>query len=351
MAETDKSRFTQVMVVMVVFVLLAILVVLVFPRHSTSDGGAASEMTQAPSTADNITVVHLTQSNRARATNNWVVAILDPAPPLETQSPETATNLQVHVKTPAGEHLAIYASSPELSPAAETVLVGTVRSSSTNLKGTHGRVTLRGTAPTPATITDVVCGPADKRTIASRQYRVGPHGGLADVLVYIKSGSGVNGKTFEPPANSPVLDQVNCEYEPFFMGVMAGQRFQVKKSDPVLHNVNFSRASNNKGKNFAQAHQGMISEIVFDKSEVPILFKCDVHPWMTAYVAVLDNPYFAVTTDEGRFHIPDVPPGTYQLLVYHRKIHGNSSEGESHDVVVMDGKPLELAFALEVRPQ
>jgi hypothetical protein len=348
MAKADKSRFTQVMIVMIALVLLAILAVQVFPRRSSSgDDPAPSAGAQATSAADTLTVVHLPQTNPARATNNWVVAIFDSNPPAQTASPSATTNLQTHVQTRAGEHLAVYASTPELPTEAENVLLGTVRESSTG-SGIRGRIVLRGTPPPPAQMSDVVCGgPDNKRTITSRQYRVGPEGGLADVLVYIKSGTGVDGKTFDPPEDVPVLDQVSCEYEPFVLGVMVGQRMLVRNGDPLLHNINFSRAKNNKGRNLVQAVQGMTSELVFEKKEVPILFKCDVHPWMTSYVAVFDNPHFTVTADDGRFHLPNVPPGNYQLVVYHRKTHGNT-EGEIRHLIVTAAEPTELALTLDV---
>jgi plastocyanin len=225
--------------------------------------------------------------------------------------------------------------------------VATVATHSVFAADITGKITLKGTPPPAAQVKDIVCGKPEKLTITSRQYSVGEGDGLADVFVYLKSGTGIDGKTFTPPADKPVLDQLDCEYHPFSLGVMAGQTFEVKNSDPVLHNVNSTRAKINKGKNFAQATKGMVSDMVFDKKEVPILFKCDVHPWMTAYVAVFDNPFFAVSDKDGNYTIKDVPAGKYQMVVYHRKTHGND-EGDVKEVTVEAGGAKEN-FTFEVK--
>jgi hypothetical protein len=206
--------------------------------------------------------------------------------------------------------------------------------------GISGKITLKGTPPPPA-VAEATCGEAGKLKIKSRQYVVGENGGLANVLVYLKSGTAIDGKTFAPPADKPLLDQVNCEYHPYVLPVMAGQTFIVRNSDSVLHNINSTRAKINKGKNFGQPTKGHVSEMVFDKKEVAILFKCDIHPWMTTYVAVLDNPWFAVTDEDGNYSIPNVPAGNYEVMIYHPKTHG-ATEGLVLNVIVKDGEFLPL---------
>jgi len=58
----------------------------------------------------------------------------------------------------------------------------------------------------------------------------------------------------------------------------------------------------------------------FDKPEVMVPFKCDVHGWMNAYVGVLDHPYFAVSDANGSFDIKNLPPGTYTIEAWHEKL-------------------------------
>lgn len=184
-----------------------------------------------------------------------------------------------------------------------------------------GTVTLRGTPPPEITIdmsADPKCGalhPSPKKT---RHYVVGENGGLANVFVYVKSG--LEGHAFPIPAESPLLDQVDCVYEPYVMGVMVNQKFRIKNSDPFLHNVHPTPRFN-KEFNFAQPLKDQVMERSFDKREVLVRFKCDVHPWMFAYVGVLEHPYFAVTREDGTYRFPAGLPrgGRYEIEAFHVK--------------------------------
>src|SRR6266536_3817023 len=118
-----------------------------------------------------------------------------------------------------------------------------------------GKVVLKGTPPPEQTIDlasspDKVCGAAHTTPVTTRHYVVGKDGGLANVLVYVKSG--LEGKTFPAPTTEPVLDQVGCMYQPYVMGVMVNQKFKIKNSDPTMHNVHPQpRQGDNKEFNFA----------------------------------------------------------------------------------------------------
>jgi hypothetical protein len=121
--------------------------------------------------------------------------------------------------------------------------------------------------------------------------------------------------------------------------VVVGETFKVKNSDPFMHNVN-ATPKTNKGFNFAQASKDQVNEKSFDKPELGVKFACNVHPWMVAYVHVLENPFFAVTDDKGGFELPaGLPPGKYDLEVNHLKagVVKQSLEiaaGQGADVVV-----------------
>jgi hypothetical protein len=75
-------------------------------------------------------------------------------------------------------------------------------------------------------------------------------------------------------------------------------------------------ASANRAENFSETAVGASHRLTFAASEF-IRVKCDVHPWMTAYVAVMDNPYFAVTGEDGSFELPHLPAGNYKLVAWH----------------------------------
>ncbi len=184
-----------------------------------------------------------------------------------------------------------------------------------------GKVTLEGTPPEAKVIdplmSDRVCGPLHTDgPVKTRFYVVSADKGLGDVFVYVKAG--LEGKKFDPTGPEPELNQVGCLYDPYVLGVMAGQAFKVKNSDPFMHNVH-ALAKNNPEFNFVQLSKGAENEKTFANSEIFVTFKCDVHPWMFAYVGVSDSPYFAVTDKDGNFKISGLPAGKYTLQAYHRK--------------------------------
>ena len=183
-----------------------------------------------------------------------------------------------------------------------------------------GKVILKGTPPPEIKIdplmADPNCGKLHTGPVTTRHYLVRQDGGLANVFVYIKSG--LEGKTFPAPAETPVIDQVGCLYEPYVSGVMVNQKFKIKNTDGFLHNVH-AIPKLNKEFNFAQPVKDQVNEKSFDKAEVMVQFKCDVHPWMFAYACVVDHPFFAITDKDGKYTIKGVPDGKYTMEVYHRK--------------------------------
>lgn len=180
-----------------------------------------------------------------------------------------------------------------------------------------GKITLKGT-PKPEIPIDLgpTCGKHNPNKVTTRHYVVGKDGGLANVFVYLK-----DAKAAPPAGEATLLDQIGCMYEPYIMGVVTGQKFKVKNSDPELHNVH-ATPKINKEFNFGQPLKGQVNEKSFDQAEVLVRVKCDVHPWMFAYIGVVDHPYFAVTDKDGNFKISGVPDGKYTVVAYHLKTHG-----------------------------
>ncbi len=86
-----------------------------------------------------------------------------------------------------------------------------------------------------------------------------------------------------------------------------GQPLEIVNSDPTLHNIHAMPKANQEFNN-GQPIQGMKMTHTFTAKEVMVPFKCDVHGWMNAYVGVLDHPYFAVTDEDGKFELKDLPP-------------------------------------------
>ncbi|HTD68348.1 MAG TPA: carboxypeptidase regulatory-like domain-containing protein [Candidatus Limnocylindria bacterium] len=179
-----------------------------------------------------------------------------------------------------------------------------------------GKVKLNGTPPPEKTITpDAACGKLSPK-LATRHYVVSDDKGLANVFVYVKEGAKAGAA---PTEKGPLLDQVGCQYLPYVMGVQTGQHFDVKNSDSLLHNVHtLPKVQGNKERNVGQPVP-MKTDFVFDKPEVLVQFKCEVHPWMFAYVGVVEHPYFSVTDKDGSFKISGLPAGDYTVEVVHLK--------------------------------
>jgi plastocyanin len=137
-----------------------------------------------------------------------------------------------------------------------------------------------------------------------------------NVFVYVKSG--LAGKKFPTPATAVAFDQKGCTYHPHILGMMVNQKLEIKNSDETLHNVH-SLPKNSKQFNIAQPKKGMKMTQTFDKPEVMVKVKCEVHNWMSAYIGVLDHPFFAVSNDKGAFEIKNLPAGEYELEAWHEK--------------------------------
>ena len=75
-----------------------------------------------------------------------------------------------------------------------------------------------------------------------------------------------------------------------------------------------------------------------------VKLKCDVHPWMTAYVLVSSHPFFAVTGDDGSFKISGLPAGSYTVEAWHERYGAKSAE-----ITVAADKPAETAFQFEAK--
>jgi hypothetical protein len=200
-----------------------------------------------------------------------------------------------------------------------------------------GKVTLKGKAPAAqpiSTASDPQCAKSQKEPTMQRFYVVDANGGLAEVFIHIKDG--LTGKTIPAaPADPVVIDQVGCFYWPYVAGVQTGQKVMVKNSDPTSHNVHVDPdpKSGNKASNRMQPAGFKPLEFSFENPEVMLRFKCDVHPWMYAYMGVVNHPYFAVSGKDGTFTIKNVPPGKYIVEAVHRKSHPGG-KGVTQEVTV-----------------
>lgn len=163
---------------------------------------------------------------------------------------------------------------------------------------------------------DPVCQQLHPNPVETETLVKDAQGHLANVFVYVKDG--LQGR-WAPPAETVTLQQRGCVYTPHVAAAMVGQKVKIVNDDPTLHNVH-GMAKVNEEFNQGQPFQGMELEKTFDKPEIGMRFKCDVHPWMLAYLHVMPNPFFAVTREDGSFTIPNLPPGTYTVEAWHEQL-------------------------------
>ncbi len=183
-----------------------------------------------------------------------------------------------------------------------------------------GQILFKGKRPAPKVIDmseEPACVEAHHGKAYDESLVVGKKGGLANAFVYVKAG--LEGKTFEIPADPVTIDQNGCWFRPRVLGIQTGQVLKVVNSDPVTHNIH-PMAAVNREWNHSQGADDPPLARKFLKPEIMIPVKCNIHSWMHAFIGVLDHPYFAVSNDDGTFAIKNLPPGTYTIAVWQEKL-------------------------------
>lgn len=163
---------------------------------------------------------------------------------------------------------------------------------------------------------------------------------FVNVLVYVSKG--LEGKKFPAPKEPAVLDQVGCIYTPRVVGVMVGQTLQIRNSDSTLHNV-IGNLKANKGFNEGMAVKNGTIEKVFQNPEFKADFRCFMHPWMVAWVHVLEHPWYAITGHDGAFTLKGLPPGEYEIKVVHESSRFEATP-EVIAVKVAEGETKKIEF-------
>ncbi|MFQ5739421.1 MAG: carboxypeptidase regulatory-like domain-containing protein [Acidobacteriota bacterium] len=183
-----------------------------------------------------------------------------------------------------------------------------------------GKVTYTGKPSRGARIrmnADPKCAEQHKEPVYSQVVAVNDNGTLRDAFVWVKAG--LEQYKFGTPSEAKELDQKGCVYEPHVFGLQVGQKFKILNGDPTTHNIHPVPRQNREW-NTSQPPNAQPMEKSFPRPEVMIPVKCNIHPWMKAYIGVVAHPYFAVTGTDGSFELKGLPPGDYTIGVWHEKL-------------------------------
>jgi hypothetical protein len=228
---------------------------------------------------------------------------------------------------------------PTEGPNTNTPASGATKFTPKGNEGTiAGVVSFEGAVPAAKkvdTSADAAC--ASKSPNLETEDNIVKDGKLANAFVYIKDGTladgtKVTGLAFDTPSAEVPLDQNGCHYVPHVSGAMVNQKLKITNSDPTQHNIHFT-PKNNDDWNQSQPNGAGPLTHEFKRAEVLVPVKCNQHPWMKAYVAVLKHPFFAVSKADGTYEIKGVPPGTYNVVAWHEG-PGNGTERPPVSVTV-----------------
>lgn len=186
-----------------------------------------------------------------------------------------------------------------------------------------GTVTYTGTPPKMKPI-DMAKEPscaADHATpVMTQNVVTGPDNTLQYVVVYISAGD----QPAAAPATAVRYDQKGCEYVPHVAIMQAGQPLSIYNDDKTAHNIHPLPKLNPEW-NKSQPPGTPPIEAKYDKPEfIPV--KCNIHPWMHGYFAVMGTAHYAVTGNDGKFSLAGLPPGKYTVTAWQEKFGSMSQE-------------------------
>lgn len=156
--------------------------------------------------------------------------------------------------------------------------------------------------------------------------------------IFVRVISGLPDKEWPVPEEPVILDQDGCQYKPHVLALMVEQPLLFKNSDGILHNLHTLPEENDE---FNVTMPKFLKETTrtFEYAESMFRIKCDVHPWMGGYVAVMDHPFFDVTEPDGMYNISGLEPGTYTIEAWHEKLGTQTAE-----VTIGEGETTSINF-------
>lgn len=171
--------------------------------------------------------------------------------------------------------------------------------------------------------------------------------GLKNVVFYVYTGRGGSKlPDFEPTNDTHELANDQCRFEPHIVVMQTGDTLKVTNPDEVGHNANMQFLIN-PPQNFQIPPGGDKSVQLEDAEPAPIPVECNIHPWMKAYVIVMEHPFVGVSDKDGVLEIKGLPPGELEFRLFHEGATGSIKE------VKIDGKKERLSrnrISLKIKP-
>jgi len=222
--------------------------------------------------------------------------------------------------------------------AASTVTIGKPSGGSIS-----GKVTYEGTPAKQMTIDmskEPSCAKQHSTPVMTETVVLGPDNALTNVVVFVSAGA-----PDEPsaPSQTAVITQKGCQYLPHVVPMVVNQELKVVNDDPTSHNIH-PLAKVNPEWNKSQPPG---TPPIFQKFEKPefIPVKCNVHPWMHSTFAVLKNSYYSISDGDGRFTIPNLPPGKYTVTAWHE-----SYGDQAREVTITGAEAQTVNFIFKAKP-
>jgi plastocyanin len=206
-----------------------------------------------------------------------------------------------------------------------------------------GKVTYTGTPAKPKNIDmskEPTCAKQHTTPVTTESVVTGANNALDNVVVYISAGANDEGKV---PPQAVTYDQKGCQYIPHVLAMHAGQELKINNDDQTSHNIH-PLAKVNREWNKSQPPGTPPLTEKFDKPEM-IAVKCNIHPWMHGYFAVLNTSHYDISKDGGGFKLPDLPPGKYTITAWHEE-YGT----QTADVTITGSETKEVNFTFKAKP-
>jgi hypothetical protein len=205
-----------------------------------------------------------------------------------------------------------------------------------------GKVNYTGTPAKPKPIDmskEPSCAKQHATPVTTETVVTGPNNALEYVVVYVSAGAPDEGQV---PPQAVTFEQKGCQYIPHVLAMHTGQELKVLNDDQTSHNIHPLPKINREWNKSQPPGTLPIVDKYAREEFIPV--KCNVHPWMHGYFAVLKTSHFDVSKEDGSFRLPNLPPGKYTITAWHE-----SYGTQTADVTITGNETKDVAFTFKAK--